>query len=462
MEPTFNFPGVYVWVSVDSDKSVCTGFKNDGLSPPTFGFDYELRILVSPDVSSTRILANLWTDEYGEGEAWNRGMGLPHSDMLVRVSGNQIMCRIPMRYLRSFEPGGSIVVRSADYGYLSVPTGGHDDRLPDTGAWDLGTGVLVPKQSCLQGAAPVHASDPEDDTRGVGRNNDELVGLNACLGREALLLEISFKEYSASGNAYTMVFMDEEQNADTGEVHYNMGGTAYVGAEYVLMTAWHVYETPSKQVTILSGLDKGELANMLVTPDFVGNRIFATIPLECIGSPSNPNMDVMISTAEGLTLIVPKDDLPNEGILTLPMSPARDPTSKPVTQKPTPAPTGKRAACRAEGSGCSRVNPSRTCCSPLRCLRGKCKKCNKKGKTCLSSKDCCGKLVCRGRQCGARKVASRSCIGKKKRGCRNPKRKCCGNLGCFKNKCLMRRGKGKRCVRRSQCVSGKCLKDRCK
>ena len=66
--------GLFVWIDLDSDYSLCTGFTSTEERPPAFGIDYELRLQVDPLAGT---VAELLKDENGDGEAEVIPMGLP-------------------------------------------------------------------------------------------------------------------------------------------------------------------------------------------------------------------------------------------------------------------------------------------------------------------------------------------------------------------------------------------------
>ena len=84
--------GLFVWIDLDSDYSLCTGFTSTEERPPAFGIDYELRLQVDPLAGT---VAELLKDD-GNGEAEVIPMGLPLNDLFMGLSGDQIICRVPL------------------------------------------------------------------------------------------------------------------------------------------------------------------------------------------------------------------------------------------------------------------------------------------------------------------------------------------------------------------------------
>ena len=303
--------GLFVYVDVDADRRLCTGFKNTELRPPTFGIDHELRLQID---ALAGIVPELLRDADGDGEPEVKPMGLPVNDMFMRLSGNQIICRIPLSYLEFSDGGGAIAVNNFNSRQLPSNV---SDRIPDTGAWDLKTNQALPGQGCL--SVPVHVDDPNNDSvGGYGLDNDELTALDACLGNDALLLTITYKSYALSNDGATLIFLDTDRNSATGEVYVNMAGDTQIGVDYYLLTYWD--PDLLKQITTLTRTEPAgqtDLKNQLTTVT-LANRLYVTLPLDCIDNPAG-GVNLMLQTAAWSgAMLIPYDDLPNHGVVTLP------------------------------------------------------------------------------------------------------------------------------------------------
>ena len=92
--------GMQVFISIDSDQSLCSGFKNAWDTQPTFGVDYELKLNIDS------LTGELWLDENDDGFAFDevRQMGLHYTDMLMQISGSQVICHIPLSTLALLMP----------------------------------------------------------------------------------------------------------------------------------------------------------------------------------------------------------------------------------------------------------------------------------------------------------------------------------------------------------------------
>jgi hypothetical protein len=306
-----SFDGLFAYVSVDADRRLCTGFRNTELRPPAFGIDHELRLQID---ALAGVVPELLRDADGDGGPEVKPMGLPVNDMFMRLSGNRIILRIPLGYLGFSDGGGAIAV--TNFNSRQLPSN-VSDRVPDTGAWDLKTDQLLPGQGCS--SIPVHVDDPNDDSvGGYGLDNDELTALDACLGNDALLLTIAYKSYALSNDGATLIFLDTDRNPATGEAHANMAGGTQIGVDYYLLTYWDT--DLLKQITVLTRTGpagRTDLKNQLTTVT-LANRLYVTIPLECIGSPAG-EVDLMLLTAAWAgAILLPYDDLPNLGVVTLP------------------------------------------------------------------------------------------------------------------------------------------------
>lgn len=303
--------GLFAYVSVDDDRRLCTGFRNSELRPPAFGIDHELRLQID---ALAGIIPELLRDADGDGEPEVKPMGLPVNDMFVRLSGSQIICRIPLGYLGFSNGGGAIAV--TNFNARQLPSN-VSDRVPDTGAWDLKTDQFLPGQGCL--SVPVHLDDPNDDSvGGYGLDNDELTALDACLGNDALLLTITYKSYALSNDGATLIFLDTDRNPATGEAHANMVGDTQIGVDYYVLTYWD--PDVLKQITTLTRTGPAgqtDLKNQLTTVT-LANRLYVTIPLDCIGKPAGA-VNLMLQTAAWAgSILIPYDDLPNHGVVALP------------------------------------------------------------------------------------------------------------------------------------------------
>jgi hypothetical protein len=210
--------------------------------------------------------------------------------------------------------GGAIAV--TNFNSRELPSN-VSDRVPDTGAWDLKTNQALPGQGCV--SVPVHVDDPNDDSvGGYGLDNDELTALDACLGSDALLLTITYKSYALSNDGATLIFLDTDRNPTTGDVHVNMAGDTQIGVDYYVLTYW--YPDLLQQVTTLTrtgAAGQTELKNQLTTVT-LANRLYVTIPIDCIGNPVG-GVNLMLQTAAWAgAILIPYDDLPNHGVVALP------------------------------------------------------------------------------------------------------------------------------------------------
>ena len=180
--------GLFVWVDLDSDRRLATGFANTGQTPPAMGVDHQLRLQID---ALAGIVPELLKDANGDGEPENSPMGLPFNDMFMRLSGNRIFLRIPLSYLGYGDGSGALAVSSLNTREILT---GVVDRLPDSGAWDLKNNAPLAKQVCT--AASREIDDPADDSVGAfGMDNDELVHASICLGNQAILFAIDYKSY---------------------------------------------------------------------------------------------------------------------------------------------------------------------------------------------------------------------------------------------------------------------------
>lgn len=303
--------GLFVWIDIDADKRLATGFKNTGENQPSFGVDYSIRLQIDPLAGT---VYELLQEKKGTGEEEVKAVGLPFNDIFVRLADDQIICRVPLGYLGSGDGGGAIKITALNTREI---LSGTLDHIPASGAWDLKAGTAMAEQTCLIPA--VYVSDPADDSVGAfGYDNDELLGFNACTGNSALLFRIDYKSYALSNDGATLIHLDTDRNPATGWQITNFAGDTIMGADYIIRSYWNTDDL--LQITHVSRCQPPEetyLKNQLVTPTLV-NRLYATIPLESIGNPPG-SVDVLVRTASWAGwFLLPNDESPNSGVITLP------------------------------------------------------------------------------------------------------------------------------------------------
>lgn len=306
--------GLFVWIDMDSDGRLATGFANTGQTPPSMGIDHQLRLQID-DLAG--IVPELLKDTDGDGEPDVFPMGLPNNDMFMRLAGNQIFLRIPLSYLGYSDGAAALAVSNLDTrDILSGPI----DRLPDSGAWDLATNAFLPAQTCLATSREVEDSADDSIYGTGGLDNDELVHLSVCPGDMALLFAIDFETFALSNDGATLIYLDTDRDPATGWAIDNLAGDTTIGAEYVLRSYWDY--NLLKQISDLYRIippETSRTVNQFATPS-LANRLYLTLPLENIGSPTAP-VDVIVRTASwgggGSWILLPNDDLPDSGVVTL-------------------------------------------------------------------------------------------------------------------------------------------------
>ncbi len=304
--------GLFVWIDMDADHRLCTGFVNTEGRPPALGIDYELRLQVDPLAGDVK---ELLKDEDGDGAPETIPMGLPFNDFFARLSGEKLICRIPLGALGFIS--GDVALVASNLNTRDIISG-TIDRVPDSGAWDLGTGARLLPQTCQ--TTPLHVGDPADDSIGAfGLDNDELVGIDTCVGDSALLFTLYYKSFKLSNDGATLIYMDTDQDPATGQAVTNMAGDSVIGADYTFRTYWNVDDM--KQVTKIYRADPPlvNVKNQLTTIT-LSDRLYVTIPLECIGNPVG-QVDFIVQTASwgGGPILIANDDLPNHGVITIPI-----------------------------------------------------------------------------------------------------------------------------------------------
>ena len=193
------------------------------------------------------------------------------------------------------------------------------DRAPDSSAWDLKTDTARPGQTCQ--FSPMHFNDPVDDSVGAfGMDNDELVGLDVCFGNRAFLFTIDYKKYLLSNDGATIIYLDTDRNPATGWEIHNITQDTQLGADYIFRTYWYTDEL--RQITkVLTCLppEHVEVKNQLTTVT-MANRLYVTLPFECIGNPTG-QVDILMENSKlgwrGRVLLS-NDNLPDMGVITLP------------------------------------------------------------------------------------------------------------------------------------------------
>lgn len=221
--------GLFVWIDMDTDRSLSTGFRNTGENQPSFGVDYALRLQIDPLAG---VFYEFFREKNGTGEEEVKPVGLPFNDIFVRLSGDRIICRLPLGYVGSGDGGAAIKVSALNTREI---LNGTFDHIPASGAWDLKKNAALSEQSSRLSA--VHLFDPGDDSVGAfGYDNDELLGVQACLGYNALLLKIDYQDYALSNDGATLIHLDTDRNPATGWRLTNLAGDTVLGADYILRT----------------------------------------------------------------------------------------------------------------------------------------------------------------------------------------------------------------------------------
>jgi len=303
--------GLFVWIDLDADYKLCTGFTNTEEQPPAFGVDYQLRLQIDPLAGT---VAELLRDEDGDCEAEVILMGLPLNDLFMRLSGDRIICRVPLSYLGYGDGSGALAVTNLNTRDILTGT---IDRVPDNGAWDLKADAAIPGQTCQ--STPLHFDDQANDSIGAfGLDNDELVSLEVCAGDKAFLFTIDYKSYLLSNDGATLIYLDTDQNPATGWEITNIAGDTQIGADYVFRTYWNTDQL--KQITKICKClppEQVDVKNQLTTIT-LANRIYVTIPFECIGNPAG-QVNMLLETASwgGGPILLPNDDVPDHGVITL-------------------------------------------------------------------------------------------------------------------------------------------------
>jgi hypothetical protein len=310
--------GLFVWVDMDSDADLSTGFANAGRTPPSMGIDHRLTLQID-DLAG--VVPKLLYDSDGDGDPETRIMGLPVNDMFMRLEDNQIILRIPLVYLGYGDGTGALAVTTLNSRDI---LGGTMDRLPESGAWDLQQDCLLVRQTC--GANIRSIKDPADDSLygAGGWDNDELMNAQICLGDDAIIFSIDYESYLLSNDGATLIFLDTDQNPATGQSTPNLAGNLTLGADYILRTYWNYIEL--RQETYLFKMVPPEqvyTVTQLATPT-QADRLYLTLPLDLLGSPGTA-VDILIRTASwgggGSGILLPNDDLPNTTVVNFPVQP---------------------------------------------------------------------------------------------------------------------------------------------
>jgi hypothetical protein len=106
-----------------------------------------------------------------------------------------------------------------------------------------------------------------------------------------------------------------------------MDGTTQIGAEYAVGTRWNYYDLYQYTTLLKIGEETMVDIKTKLTTVTRSNRLYITVPLDCIGNPSD-GVDIVGQTAaidaNGL-LISSYDWLPDPGAINLPTQPSDHP-----------------------------------------------------------------------------------------------------------------------------------------
>ena len=320
-------------LSLDLDGSIMTGFQNAAGIFPTFGVDayFYCMIYHSAVGGKTEIDLSL-QDPAKPAETGKVRIGKFSSDSCFRRSDNFIEISIPLGLLPAVTDDAVMIVDAL------TPLLSFYDAFPDNGGLLLKDISIRPFNSCATGVSSV--TDPQGDSFGFGKDNDDFVEMRACHCKEGTLMVVKYSDFHFLGEAMTSMHLDTDQSASTGEQTSNSAGDTWMGIEKTLVyqlgstsggtpvsfvsnkgvvtpagAGGGVGGAPIFRAIMVEG-SSGDLIrgiNQLFTLNFQTNEVYVTIPYPLLDD--DGSMDVhawSMSVGGGIPTF--DDEIPDSGL----------------------------------------------------------------------------------------------------------------------------------------------------
>ncbi|KAF5418427.1 MAG: hypothetical protein C5S49_01785 [Candidatus Methanogaster sp.] len=288
-------------VTMDSDRSLLTGFEGIGDAIPTWGGDADLSFHVCQ-------LAPIFSLAFGSGSGSLLLFGPPNSDGRWMVQGNQLIMTASLSVfdaralftlgwegeVKRMPADGRTIATIGTFDYLLIA-----DNIPEWGcALDTDSGaVLAPM--VWDADATITETDPEE-FGGISGMDLTIVGAEVI--RNHLVVKGTLSKWGETqfGNVFE-ILLDTDMNSATGELVSNdlTSGRPAIGADYsirVYSTDEYGYVEYHADLVRPDGVMEPHDAMLFAQPSSAGPASFTVaIPLEAIGDPA-PELRLFVTT----------------------------------------------------------------------------------------------------------------------------------------------------------------------
>ncbi|MDW7731417.1 MAG: hypothetical protein SCH66_03185 [Methanolobus sp.] len=268
------------WIFIDADQNLATGFTNTEQAPPTFGVDYIIEYTVGSLTGTDAAIRMINTDssltKEGYTDTTTRSLGVPYNDGMLKVSGDQVLIRVPLVLLGNDD--GSMYLTVDSFTIHDV-LGGDMDSIPDNGNGAIDTSDGSVKALLGYGDDRTTFTDPASDSTGFGKDGDELVSIETGFAEDKMLITITYSSLSLDDGAITTISFDTNQD---GKEDYSLAYNFMYGKLAATMIGNYGGEYSVKEVSHLVTMQ--------------GNKMYLSIPSTYLGN-DDGNMDIDVETA---------------------------------------------------------------------------------------------------------------------------------------------------------------------
>ena len=288
-------------VTMDSDRSLLTGFEGIGNEIPTWGGDVDLSFQLCQ-------LAPIFSLAFGSGSGSRLLFGPPNSDGRWLAQGNQLIMTASLSVfdaralsvrdwqgeVKRMPADGQMITTVSTFDYLLIA-----DSIPEGGcALDTGGGVvLAPLVWDMD--ATIRETDPEDFG---GISGMDLIIVEAEVVENYLVVKGTLSKWSETqfGNLFE-ILLDTDMDSATGELVSNdlTPGQPAIGADYsirVYSTDEYGYMEYRADLERPDEVIEPHDAILFAQPSSAGPASFTvTIPLESICDPA-PELRLFVTT----------------------------------------------------------------------------------------------------------------------------------------------------------------------
>lgn len=329
-------------VSLDLDGELLTGFQNAVGAFPTFGVDayiyYELYHSVLGGGSQIDLLAS---NPQEEGGFIKLVVGARGTDSCFHRGQDTLEIRLPLASLIPIQSEAVGKVKTVCPAVFCPPSY-LTDSIPNDGGTRFSDGSHIPFLSCLSKTNKV--TDAAYDSFAFGKDNDELIDIEACHYEKGMLVLTRYKNWTLDGRSFTAVHFDLDKDAGSGEKFRNNSGDTTLGVEKTAVYKLSALAGGSANGMWVEGfgfvsVDDGGITggapfftgilvegatgdlikplNQFYTMDFGTAEVYATYPYELLDGSLGFNLHAWtMSGTFGVGTLA--DEIPDSSVLSLP------------------------------------------------------------------------------------------------------------------------------------------------